>query len=896
MDPKTTVQNHRSAQDESLTADRGENSDMQTLNIALQTALQQGCEAISWDYGEVWMFQSPPDTLTLSEAYFVKPEHTEAVTEFRQQSRRWTFAKGEGLPGRLWATGQAEWIDLSDELTAQGYKRAALSAAAGLETALGIPLFICDRLIAAFVFYSCQALPPNPEAIRQIQSLIQLGSQVHYTLSAPIVYEREQRFRLLVEHVTDYAIYMLDQDGRVDSWTLAAEKMKGYRETEILGQHYSTFFDPADQAEGLPAQILSTAAATGYFRGKGVRVRKDGSKFWARVVVTALRDEGGGLTGFAKIVQDVTQEHQATEQLKQREAMYGSLFQQSNDGILIHNLEGTILDANNRILALLGYNYDEILQMRVHELHPPEEKEVCRQALLSVQTEGQDQFESYFQRADQTLVPVEISASFMQVGDRRLIQGVVRDISERRQTESKMRQKLEAEKLLTTISTRIRQSLELKTPLQTTTQEVLDFLKVDRTLIYQFSENWGGKVIVEAVTDQSLSILNQPIYDPCFGGNYARLYQMGRVSVVDDIHKANLKACYVEFLEQIQVHASLVVPIIYRENLWGLLVIHLCQAPRPWTPWEVDLISQLSNQVAIAIHQAELYTQIQSELKTRSRIEQDLRNSENAIRKLYEITSASDTDFQERLKQLLQFGREQFGLEVGQLAQITGDTYQITTAQLSNGVTTAGAILDLQQQFCANVVKIQKTLSITHASEQSQWADHPAYQAFGIEAYLGTPVTVNNQIFGTLAFTSRTPHSGSFHPVDRELLQLMAQWIGVTIERRQTLKDLEAAKNKALAGTRSKSEFLATMSHEIRTPMNAIIGMTGLLLDTPLNHQQKDFVETVRNSGETLLTIINDILDFSKIESGRLELEESIFGLRQCVEDALDLIAAQAQQ
>ncbi len=161
----------------------------------------------------------------------------------------------------------------------------------------------------------------------------------------------QEQFKLLVQSVTDYAIYMLDADGRITNWNLGAQRIKQYTPDEIIGEHFSKFYTDKDRDNGEPAKALATAAREGRFEKEGIRVRKDGTEFWAHVIIDPIRDETGAVTGYAKVTRDITERREAQQALERaREALF-----QSQKMDAIGQLTGGIAhDFNNLLMAVIG--------------------------------------------------------------------------------------------------------------------------------------------------------------------------------------------------------------------------------------------------------------------------------------------------------------------------------------------------------------------------------------------------------------------------------------------------------------------------------------------------------------------------------------------------------------
>jgi len=245
-------------------------------------------------------------------------------------------------------------------------------------------------------------------------------------------------FRLLVQSIIDYAIYMLDPNGYVTSWNAGAARIKGFQTEEIVGKHFSTFYTEEDREAGLPNQVLETARREGKFEGEGWRVRKDGSRFWASVVIDAIKDDQGEVIGFAKITRDMTDKRQAQQALLEAERRFRILVQGVTDyAIYMLDPEGRVTNWNAGAQRIKGYAPNEIIGEHFSRFYTPEDLNagVPKRALETARETGRYEAEGWRVRKDGTRFWASVVIDAIKDDEGKLIgfAKITRDMTEKRE-------------------------------------------------------------------------------------------------------------------------------------------------------------------------------------------------------------------------------------------------------------------------------------------------------------------------------------------------------------------------------------------------------------------------------------------------------------------------------
>jgi len=622
----------------------------------------------------------------------------------------------------------------------------------------------------------------------------------------------------------------------------------------------------------------------------------------------------------------------------------------TKDGIWDWDLIANRVFYSNRWKTMRGFTDDEVgnyPEKWSQGIHPEDYERVM--AGVADHLAGKSEFfemEYRVQRKDRSYIWILDRGQVLrnEAGQAIRMSGSEMDISDRKQAEQTIRQQVDREKLLREITQRIRQSLDLQTIFNTACEEIRRVLQADRVGIFKFYPGCNfsdGEFVAESVVQDFKPILQLHVHDHCFGEKYASHYAQGRFYAVDDIYANGLSHCHTNFLAQLQIRANLVIPILYGQQLWGLLCVHQCTTHRQWQQSEIEVTQQLANQLALAIQQANLYEQIQSELLVRQQAE---------ARMILQLQR------QEVLGTIIQQIRE--SLDINKI--LTTVTQQVKDVLHSDRAIVFRLFADGRSQIVEEAVSSQFTILKSRHWQDEQWSQSildcywqgtprivpdvmddiwtSCLKAYSIEGQIQSKIVApilleipkgeqhrwiapwgTKQLWGILVVHA-CAEKRLWRASEAELLQQIANQLAIAIQQsnlfdqlqkelteRQQAQQQLTERNQQLAlaneelvrATRLKDEFLANMSHELRTPLNAILGMTEGLQDHVFGNvtpQQIKALQTIERSGSHLLELINDILDVAKIEAGQIDLNYSPTSVVSLCQSSLAFIKQQALQ
>jgi PAS domain S-box-containing protein len=439
--------------------------------------------------------------------------------------------------------------------------------------------------------------------------------------TSEVLRQSEERFRLLVEGVKDYAIFMLDPDGYITTWNLGAQRIKGYDSEEIIGEHFSIFYTHEDIERGHPDEELRIAAADGSYEEVGLRVRKDGSTFWASVLITALWDEEGELNGFAKVTRDITERREAEERerLLSREKaaleMAADTLESISDAFYAVDRDWCFTYVNGKAEELWGCSREELLGKNIWDEFP---EAVGSQSYRQIKRAMEEGITTEFETISPVLDAWVAGRAYPSTEG---LSVYFQDVTERKQAEEETRRSEEAQRFLAEASSVLSSSLDYHETLSSVARlavpTLADWCAVD------VLEGGGHleRLAVEHPDPEKVrlayEIERRYPPDPEAPGGLHHVLRTGEPEMMAEIpeelvERAARDERHRELLRKLNLRSYMVVPMVTRGRTLGAISFVAAESGRRYREADLRLAEELARRAALAVDNARLYEEAQS--------------------------------------------------------------------------------------------------------------------------------------------------------------------------------------------------------------------------------------------------------------------------------------------